>query len=85
MLIYSAHIKYRYLREAVLQFCRQIEILLVIINLLKLVWAELSPRETLITWPILNRCPDFKAQQTYDAPDVFLALFLKKLTIPRQS
>ena len=51
---------------------------------LKSVCAELSPRETLITWPILNRFPDFKDQQTYDTPDVLLALFLKKLIIPRQ-
>ena len=35
----------------------------------------------LITWPILNRFPDLKDQQTYDAPDILLALFLKKLTI----
>ena len=52
---------------------------------LKSVYAELSPRETLITWQILNRFPDFKDQQTYDAPDVLLAVFLKKLTIPRQN
>ena len=41
--------------------------------------------ETLITWPILNGFPDFKGQQTHDAPNVLLVLFLKKLTIPRQS
>ena len=49
------------------------------------VCAELSPGEMIIPWPILNRFPDFKDQQTHDAPDVLLALFLKKLTIPRQS
>ena len=52
---------------------------------LKFVCAELSPREMLITWSILNRFPNFKDQQTHDAPDILLALFLKKLTIPRQS
>ena len=50
----------------------------------KVCCAELSPRETFITWPILNRFPDFKDQQTHDTQDVLLALFLKKLTIPRQ-
>ena len=49
---------------------------------LKCVCADLGPGETLITWPILKIFPDFKDQQTHDAPDVLLALFLKKLTIP---
>ena len=52
---------------------------------LKSVCTELSPREMLITWPILNRFPNFKDQQTHATPDVLLALFLKKLTIPKQS
>ena len=54
-------------------------------NQLRSVCADLGPGETLVTWPILNRFPDFKDQQTHDAPDVLLVLFLKKLTIPRQS
>ena len=47
--------------------------------------ADLGPGEALITWPILNGFPNFKDQQTHNAPDVLLVLSLKKLTIPRQS
>ena len=57
----------------------------IFLNLLRSVCADLGPGEMLITWPILNGFPDFKDQQTHDAPDVLLVLFLKKLTIPRQS
>ena len=46
---------------------------------------DLGLGEMLITWPILNGFPDFKDQQTHDAPDVLLVLFLKKLTTPKQS
>ena len=54
-------------------------------KLLRSVYADLGPGETLITWPILNGFPDFKDQQTHDAPDILLVLSLKKLTTPRQS
>ena len=49
---------------------------------LRSVCADLGPGGTLITLPILNGFPDFKDQQTHDAPDVLLVLFLKKLTTP---
>ena len=52
---------------------------------LRSVCTDLGPGETLITWPILNGFPNFKDQQTHDAPDVLLVLSLKKLTIPWQS
>ena len=48
----------------------------------KSVCTDLGPGQTLITWPTLKGYPDFKDRQTLDAPDVLLALFLKKLTIP---
>ena len=54
-------------------------------SILKSVYADLNPGEMLITWPIFSGFPHFKDQQTHDAPDVLLALFLKKLTILRQS